>query len=48
MKADKEKELQEKLFYEEMDEETYQLLPEEKRREIDDALLETKRYRLKK
>ena len=31
MKAEKEKELQEKLYYEEMDEETYMQLPEEKK-----------------
>jgi hypothetical protein len=31
-----------------MDEETYQQLPEEKRREIDQNLLDTKRQRLKK
>jgi hypothetical protein len=31
-----------------MDEETYMQLPEEKRKEIDEALLETKKQRLKK
>ena len=48
VKIEKEKELQEKLYFEEMDEETYMQLPEEKRKEIDEALLETKKQRLKR
>lgn len=38
----------EQLYIEEMDEETYNKLPYEKRKEIDDKLLETKKLRLKK
>jgi hypothetical protein len=48
VKAKKEKELQEQIFLEEMDEETYNNLPYEKRKEIDDRLLETKKLRLKR
>ncbi len=40
--------MEEQLFLEEMDEETYNNLPYEKRKEIDDRLLETKKLRLKK
>lgn len=48
VKAKKEQELQEKIFIEEMDEETYNKLPLERRKEIDQKLLETKKQRLKK
>ena len=40
--------MEEKLFLEEMDEETYNQLPHEKRKEIDDRLLEAKKQRLKR
>ena len=48
MKAKREQELQEKIFIEEMDEETYNKLPLERRKEIDQKLLETKKQRLKR
>lgn len=47
-KAKKEKELVEQLFLEEMDEETYNNLPLERRKEIDDKLQTTKKLRLKR
>lgn len=43
-----EEERLEKIRLEEMDEETYNNLPAEKRKEIDDKLLETKKLRLKR
>ncbi len=43
-----ERERLEKILLEEMDEETYFNLPIEKRKEIDDKLLETKKLRLKR
>jgi hypothetical protein len=48
VKIQKEKELLEQLYIEEMDEETYFKLPDEKRLEIDTRLLESKRLRLKR
>ena len=48
VKAKKEKELQEQMLIEEMDEETYNKLPIERRKEIDDRLLEAKKLRLKR
>ncbi|CAF0787663.1 unnamed protein product [Brachionus calyciflorus] len=48
MKLKKEQEMLEKLFIEEMDEETYNSLPLERRQEIDQRFLETKKQRLKK
>ena len=48
MKAKKEKELMDQIFLEEMNEETYNNLPAEKRKEIDDKLQETKKLRLKR
>jgi hypothetical protein len=43
-----EKEEQERIEIEEMDEESYEALPEKRRREIDSKLLFTKKLRLKK
>ncbi len=43
-----EQEKLDKILLEEMDEETYNNLPFEKRKEIDDRLLETKKMRLKR
>lgn len=48
IKAQKEKELAEQQYIEEMDEETYFSLPIEKRKEIDDRLQEAKKLRLKR
>jgi len=43
-----EQERLDKILLEEMDEETYNNLPYEKRKEIDDRLMETKKLRLKR
>lgn len=43
-----EQEKLDKILLEEMDEETYNNLPFEKRKEIDDRLLETKKFRMKR
>ncbi len=43
-----EQERLDKILLEEMDEETYNSLPFEKRKEIDDRLMETKKLRLKR
>jgi hypothetical protein len=43
-----EKEEQERIELEEMDEESYEALPEKRRREIDSKLLYTKKLRLKR
>ena len=48
VKAKREKELLEQQLIEDMDEETYNRLPFEKRKEIDDKLIETKKFRLKR
>ena len=48
VKAKREKEIQEQTLIEEMDEETYNKLPSERRKEIDDRLLEAKKLRLKR
>ena len=46
--AQHEQELLDKILLEEMDEDTYNNLPYEKRKQIDDTLLETKKFRLKR
>lgn len=48
LKQKLEQEKLDKILLEEMDEETYNNLPYEKRKEIDDRLLETKKMRLKR
>lgn len=48
LKQKLEQERLDKILLEEMDEETYNNLPHEKRKEIDDKLLETKKMRLKR
>jgi hypothetical protein len=48
VKAQLEQEKLDKILLEEMDEDTYNKLPYEKRKEIDDRLLETKKLRLKR
>ena len=48
VKFKKEKEEIEKIELEEMDDETYENMPEEKKKEIDFKLLATKKLRLKR
>ncbi len=48
VKAQLEQDNLDKILLEEMDEDTYNQLPYEKRKEIDDRLLETKKLRLKR